>query len=171
MINPLLQICLATRQVLKIRNYFLIFIVSSALLFISLVIFPLFTIPGNTLAFQLKIFTIRNYLLMIFLSLLAGLNMALSWYGFTQQKKISDASQAIAGGAVSAIAGIFGAVASTASCLSCLVALLGFVGLGVGSALFILQNQSYFLIGAIALMIISLYFAARKINKVCDSCY
>lgn len=170
MINPLLQVWLATRQVLKTRNYFLIFIVSSALLFISLVIFPLFTIPGNTLAFQLKIFTIRNYLLMVFLSLLAGLNIALSWHGFAQQKKVSDASQAVAGGAVSAVAGVFGAVVATASCLGCLVALLGFVGLGVGSALFILKNQSYFLLGAIALMLISLYFSTRKVSGVCDSC-
>lgn len=68
------------------------------------------------------------------------------------------------------VAGIFAAVVGTASCLSCLVALLGLVGLGVGSALFILKNQSYFLLGAIALMLISLYFAARKVDRVCNSC-
>lgn len=107
---------------------------------------------------------------MTFLSLLAGLNLALFWYGFSQNKRVSDASQAVAGSAVSAVAGIFGAVVATASCLGCLVALLGFVGLGVGSALFILKNQSYFLLGAIALMTISLYFVARKVNKVCQSC-
>lgn len=107
---------------------------------------------------------------MVFLSLLAGLNLALSWYGFVQQKKVSDASQAVAGGAVSTIAGVFGAVVATASCFSCLMALLGLVGLGLGSALFILKNQSYFLLGAIGLMLISLYFAARKITKICKSC-
>lgn len=139
-------------------------------LFLSLIAFPLFTIPGNTLALQLTIFTAKDYLLMAFLSLLAGLNLALSWYGFAQQKKVGDVSQAVAGGAVSTIAGIFGAVVATASCLGCLMALLGLVGLGVGSALFILKNQSYFLFGAIALMLVSLYFAARKVNRVCDSC-
>ena len=164
------QIILAIRQVLKTKNYLFIFFVSAAVLFASLVAIPLFTIPGNFLALQLKIFTARDYLLMAFLSVLAGLNLALSWYGFTQQKKISVASQSVAGGAVSTIAGIFGAIVGTASCLGCLVALLGLVGLGVGSALFILKNQSYFLLGAIALMIVSLYFAARKVNRVCALC-
>ncbi len=164
------QINLAIRTVFKARNYLLIFFVSAAGLFLSLVAIPLFTIPGNTIAFQLKIFTTQNYLLMAFLSVLAGLNLATSWYGFIQKKKIGGASQSAVTGATSTIAGIFGAVVGTASCLSCLVALLGLVGLGVGSALFILKNQSYFLLGAIALMIISLYFAARKVNKVCDSC-
>lgn len=168
MTDFIFQIPLAIRQVFKTRRYVLIFLVSAVVLFVSLVAFPLFTIPGNTIAFQLKIFTAQNYLLMAFLSILAGLNFALSWYGFVQQKKVSDVSQAVAGGAVSTIAGFFGAVVATASCLGCLVALLSLVGLGVGSALFILKNQSYFLLGSIALMIISLYFAARKINKVCD---
>lgn len=170
MTDFILQIPLAIRRVFKTRNYLLIFSVSAVGLFLSLIAFPVLTVPGNTIAFQLKIFTTQNYLLMAFLSMLAGLNLALSWYGFTQQKKISNASQSVVAGTVSTIAGIFGAVVGTASCLGCLVALLGLVGLGVGSALFILKNQSYFLLGAIALMIISLYFAARKVNKVCDSC-
>lgn len=170
MTNSILHIWLAIKKVLRARSYLLIFFAFAVALFVLLIAIPLFTIPGNTLAFQLKIFTAKDYLLMTFLSLLAGLNLALFWYGFTQQKKIGNASQAAAGGAVSAIAGIFGAVMATASCLGCLVALLSLVGLGVGSALFILKNQSYFLLGAITLMLISLYFAARKVNKVCDSC-
>jgi hypothetical protein len=168
--GPMKNIHLAIKKVFQTRSYLLIFFVSAAALFLSLVAMPLFTIPGNTIAFQLKIFTTQNYLLMAFLSTLAGLNLALSWYGFAQQKKLGSTSQSIAGGAVSTITGIFGAVVGTASCLSCLVALLGLVGLGVGSALFILKNQSYFLFGAIALMLCSLYFAARKVNKVCTSC-
>lgn len=170
MSNIIFQIWFAIKKVLGIKTYLLIFSVFALALFAFLIVLPLFTIPGNTLTFQLKIFTARDYLLMTFLSLFAGLNLALFWYGFSQNKKASDASQAVAGGAVSAIAGIFGVVVATASCLGCLVALLGFVGLGVGSALFILKNQSYFLLGAVFLMLISLYFAARKVNKVCNSC-
>lgn len=161
---------MAIKKVLGERKYLFVFFASAAAIFALLIVIPLITIPGNTLAFQLGIFTARHYSLMTFLSLLAGLNLAFFWYGFAQQKKVGDASQAVAGGAVSAIAGIFGAVVATASCLSCLAALLSLVGLGVGSALFILKHQSYFLLGAIVLMIISLYFAVRKVNKVCTSC-
>lgn len=170
MTNSVPQILFAIKKVLGTRSYLLIFFASAVASFLSLVTLPLYTVPGNTLALQLKIFTAKDYLLMVFLSLLAGLNLALSWYGFVQQKKISGASQAVAGGAVSTIAGIFGAVVATASCFSCLMALLGLVGLGLGSALFILKNQSYFLLGAIALMLLSLYFATRKVGKVCDLC-
>lgn len=168
--DSLFQIQFAIRTVLKVKAYLLIFIISTIALFISLIVLPLFTVPGNTLSLQLEIFTTRDYLLMIFLSLLAGLNISLSGYNFIQQKKISDASQSAAGGAVSTIAGIFGAIVATASCLGCLMALLGIVGLGLGSALFILKNQSYFLLGAIGLMLVSLYFAAQKVTRVCDSC-
>lgn len=162
------NIYLAIKTVFKTRNYLLIFFVSAVVLFLSLVAIPLFTIPGNTVAFQLKIFTAQNYLLMAFLSVLAGLNLALSWYGFIQKKKIGSASQSVVTGTASTIAGIFAAVVGTASCLGCLVALLGLVGLGVGSALFILKNQSLFLGGAILLMLIAIYFSAKKVNKLCN---
>lgn len=158
------------KKVLRSRNYFSIFLISAILLFVLLVLIPIFTIPANNLSMQLKIFTPQNYLLMGFFSLLAGVILALSWYSFRQQKEISSASQSVAAGAASTFAGIFGAVVGTASCLSCLVALLSLVGLGVGSALFVLENQSYFLLGAIVLMLISLYFTTQKITRVCESC-
>lgn len=106
---------------------------------------------------------------MLFLSILAGLNFALYWFAL-KQRKSRGITQSVAGGAASGIAGIFGAMVGTATCASCLAALFGVIGLGTGSVFFVLKNQSDFLLGAIALMLISIYFAARKVNKVCDSC-
>lgn len=163
------QIQFATLQTLKDKKSFGILIISASLLFITLIAIPIFTIPGNTLQFQLETFRVQDYFLMLFLSALAGLNFALYWFA-SKQKKNRDVTQSVAGGAASGIAGIFGAIVGTASCASCLAAIFALVGLGTGSVFFVLKNQSYFLLGSIALMLISLYFAARKVNRICNSC-
>ena len=91
-------------------------------------------------------------------------------YIWKKQKERRDISQSVVQGTVSGAMGIFGTVVGTAACASCLASLFGLIGLGTGSVFFVLQNQIYFLLGAIIAMLISLYFAARKVNKVCTSC-
>lgn len=160
----------AITQALKDRGTFAVLFASAVIILILLIAIPILTIPGNTIQFQLKVFRMQDYILIIALSILAGLNFALNWYGFKLQKTVRAASGSAAGGVASGIAGVFGAIVGTATCASCLAALFGLIGLGTGSVFFVLKNQSYFLLGAIVLMLISLYFAARKINKVCTSC-
>lgn len=163
------QIYLSISRTLKDKVSLAILIISASSLLILFIAIPVFTIPGNTLQFQLKTFRTQDYTLMLFLSVLAGLNFALYWFAL-KQRKSRGVTQSVAGGTASGIAGIFGAMVGTATCASCLAALFGLVGLGTGSVFFVLKNQSYFLLGAIVLMLISIYFAARKVNKVCDSC-
>lgn len=163
------KIQFAIAQALKDKKSLGVFIISASFLFIMLIAIPIFTIPGNTLQFQLEIFRVRDYFLMLFLSVLAGLNFALYWFA-SKQRKNRDITESVAGGAASSIAGIFGAIVGTASCASCLAAIFALIGLGTGSVFFVLNNQSYFLLGSIALMFISLYFAARKVNRICNSC-
>lgn len=163
------QIYLSILQSLKDKVSLAILIISASALFILFIALPVFTIPGNTLQFQLKTFRTQDYALMLFFSALAGLNFALYWFAL-KQKRDQNIPQSVVGGTTSGIAGIFGAIVGTATCASCLAALFGLVGLGTGSVFFVLKNQSYFLVGAIALMLISIYFAARKVSKVCHSC-
>ncbi|MEK7579954.1 MAG: hypothetical protein AAB469_02065 [Patescibacteria group bacterium] len=166
----LAQTYFAIATVLKKRNYVLLVLTVSIFFFGLFVLIPLITIPGNDLQFQLGIFRTGDYILMAFLALLVGFNLALRAYSFKQKRESQNISQSVAGGAASGLSGVFGAVVGTAACASCLASLFGLVGLGTGSVFFVLQNQSYFLIGAIAAMLTSLYFVARKINKVCISC-
>lgn len=163
------QTHLAVSQTLKDKASLAIFSISALVLFILFVAIPIFTIPGNTLPFQLKAFRAQDYGLMLSLSALAGLNFALYWFA-SKQRKSQPTTQSVFGGTASGIAGVFGAVVGTATCASCLAVLFGLIGLGTGSVLFVLRNQSYFLLGAIVLMLTSLYFAAQKVNKVCASC-
>lgn len=62
------------------------------------------------------------------------------------------------------------AIVGTAACASCLAFLFGIAGLGIGSVAFVLKYQTFFLFGSIALIVLSLYFTAGKVNKHCVSC-
>jgi len=164
------QIYFAIKQIIKKPSYLFLCAGVAMAFLILLIAVPVISIPGNNLAFRLSIFSMRNYILMAFLAVLFGLNLTLQVYSFRQKQDAKKLSQSVAGGASSGIAGIFGAVVGTAACSSCLAFLFGLIGLGTGSVFFVLKNQSYFLIGTIAVMLISLYLSARKINKVCVSC-
>lgn len=159
----------AARQVLGERKYITIFF-SLTVFFLGLFIFiPVVTIPGNTLAFQLSIFQLQDYLLITFLALLVGLNFSMNIYTWKRQRRLAAISKSTASGATAGVSGAFAAVVGSATCASCLAVLFGFMGLGIGSVAFVLKYQIYFLLGAIALVVISLYFTARKVNRICVS--
>lgn len=71
-INPN-YIISATKQVLSKKNYFIAFISLILLIFAVFVSMPVFTIPANSLLFQLMIFTIKDYVLLAVLSTLTFL--------------------------------------------------------------------------------------------------
>lgn len=164
------QIYLAIINVFKERNYFLAFLLISIVFFGLFIYIPVVTIPGNDLGFQLSIYSQRDYILMFLLAVLVGLSVSLQVYIFRKQKEERNLAQSTGQIAVSGISGVFGAIVGTAACASCLAFFLGLIGLGTGSVLFVLNNQSYFLTGAVIIMLISLYFTARKVNDVCETC-
>ena len=164
------QIYLAAINVFKERNYFLTFALIAILFFGLFIYIPIVTIPGNDLGFQLSIYSQRDYILMFLLAALVGLNFSLQIYSFKKKKEQHGLSNSAGQVAVSGVSGVFGAIVGTAACASCLAFLFGLIGLGAGSVIFVLNNQIYFFVVAIIVMLISLYFIARKVNGVCKSC-
>lgn len=164
------QTILAIRQVFRERRSYPAFGVTAIIFFGLFITIPVITIPGNNFLFQLSIFRSRDYLLMIFLALLVGFNFTFQMYIWRQRRTNQNLSQPVSLGTASGVLGIFGAIAGTAACASCLAVLFGLIGLGAGSVFFVLKNQSYFLFGTIALMLISFYYLAQKVNKACTSC-
>jgi len=164
------QIYFAAINVLKERNYFLTFALTAILFFGLFIYIPVATIPGNDLGFQLSIYSQKDYALMFLLSALVGLNVALQVYVFRKQKDERRLAKSTGQVAISGASGFFGAIVGTAACASCLAFFFGLIGLGTGSVFFVLNNQSYFLVGAIIAILISLYFVARKVNGICESC-
>jgi len=168
--NKLQQIYSAIRQMFGERKYVFIVLLFALFFFGLFVFIPVVTIPGNTLAFQLSIFRMQDYFLMVFLAFLVGVNFSMNIYAWRKQRQSVNISKSAASGTAAGFGGSFAAIVGTATCASCLVYLFGIVGLGIGSVAFVLKYQTFFLFGAIALVVISLYFTARKINKVCNSC-
>jgi len=161
---------MAVINVFKERNYFFAFVFIAIVFFALFVYIPVFTIPGNDLGFQLSIYSQRDYILMFLLAFLVGLNFSLQIYSFKKQREQQGLVKSTGRVAVSGLSGVFGAIVGTAACASCLAFFFGLIGLGAGSVIFVLNNQIYFLVGAIIALLISLYFVARKVNGICESC-
>ncbi len=154
----------------RYRKSLFVFIIAATIFFTLFIAIPVWTTPANTLSFQLNIFRTQDYVLMIFLAILTGFTMALQVYSYKLKKAKQVLSQSVLQSTASGGLGIFGSIIGTATCASCLATLFGLIGLGTGSVFFVLKNQTLFLLGAVITMFFSLYFSARKINKLCNSC-
>ena len=154
------------REPFKKPNYIFLFLVSFFVFFSLFVLIPVWTVPGNTLATQLDIFTVRDYAVLVLLSSLSSLFITMQAYVMRQKQKIGGAGTATAGGLGALFAGIVG----TAFCASCLAPLFAIFGIGFGGVIFVLEYRFYFVAGITLLMLITIYLTARKINKVCISC-
>lgn len=173
--SRLKQIVSAAKQVFGDRKYMIILLLFGLFFFGLFIFIPVVAIPGNTLTFQLSIFRPQDYFLMIFLALLVGLNFSMNIYIWRKQKQAARISASVAKSSaarstVAGFGGTFAAIVGTAACSSCLATLFGILGLGIGSVAFVLKYQTLFLLGAIALVLVSLYFTAGKVNKHCAVC-
>lgn len=162
------QIVIASKEVLYKKLYFFGFLVLIPLVFSLFVIIPVKTIAGNSLEFQLSIFTQRNYVLLSILSLLTSLFLIMQIFIFKNaldsKTKLSSLGKGSVGGYAAVVASVFG----TASCGACLFALFGF--LGANTLFFLIEHQWYVVSGAILILLISIYFLCKKVNGVCESC-
>jgi len=94
------QIYFAIKQIIKKPSYLFLCVGIAVAFFALFIAIPVFTIPGNDLAFQLSIFRTRDYALMIFLAVLVGLNFAMQAYIWKKQKERRDISQSVVQGTV-----------------------------------------------------------------------
>ena len=149
------------------RVVFTLFFVFFLSLFILL---PVLTITGNTLEYQLLLLWWNDYLLMAVFAVLASLNVTLQFYNFKQRRQRSDIPKSFVRSVGSGTLSIFGGILGTMKCVSCFAVLLGFLGIGSGVTFFIVKNQSIFLGAAILLLLLSLYFEATRVKKMCAQC-
>ena len=158
----------AIKTVLTAKSYLLIFIAFFPIIFFVFILVPVSAIPGNDFVFQLSIFTPKDYAFLTILALLISLIITMQIFIFRRNKNLKENIASAGVGAVGGSSGIIATVFATASCSSCVAVLFGF--LGTGAIFFAVENRWLFVLLAIGLMLVSLYFAARKVNKVCVSC-
>jgi len=158
----------ATKTVLRIRTYLLLFILLFPIIFFIFILVPVVAIPGNDFSFQLNIFTPKDYVFLTILSLSISLVTTMQIFIFRRNKNIKENLKSAGVGMVGGYSGFAATIFATASCSSCIAVILGF--LGTGAVFFIVENRSFFIALAISFMLISLYLTARQVNKVCISC-
>lgn len=161
-------ILIAIATILRERKYLALFLILYPIVFSVFVLIPIRAIPGNDLKFQLSIFTLRDYVVLIVLTLLIALSVIMQAYIFRRARKAQEKAATLGSGLAGGYSGVLASVFATASCSSCAAALLGF--LGSGSVLFLVENRWWVTFGTTILLFISLYFSAKKVVRVCVRC-
>lgn len=132
--------------------------------FTLLIMVPVWTTPGNDLAFQLSITPWEVLLLMALLSALNGLL-------FTMHRHVKRIRKGKAAQAKEAttLLGIAGAsMLSTVACAACYSSVLAVFGAG-GTA-FIVTNRWWFSALAIGLTLFAMHAVAKQVNGECNVC-
>lgn len=150
----------------KKGGYIFVLLAVFAIMLTLFTLIPVWTVPGNTLAIQLNIFALQDYIVLTLLSSFYSLFLTLQIYVIREKKKFRGASSAIGGG----VGALFAGVAGTAFCTSCLAPLFAIFGIGFGGVVFILEYKLYFVVAITIFMLIAIYLTARKIGRNCSSC-
>ena len=166
MFPPIATIRAAAAKVLSGTKYLWLFVLSTAFFALFYLVYPVITTPGNDLAFQLSITPWWGLLLISLLAFATGLLVTMQAYIFRRLKALpaKETGGTIVGGASAFLANMF----ASASCTACVSALFGFLGLG--TILFLLDHRWEIVGGSIVLILISLYFASKRITNHCRGC-
>ena len=158
----------ATKIILREKTYRVLFLPLFIIFFSFFVSIPAITIPSNTFQFQLTLYTRWDYVMLVILATLGSLFVLMNVYTFRQVKESKERLRVVARGGVGSISGTFASIFGAASCPMCVASLFGF--LGFGTVGFLIQNQGWVFFAASVLMLVSLYFASRKANDICEQC-
>lgn len=158
----------ASKITLSDRKLFAAFIILWGAFFALMFSIPLYTIPGNDFRLQMSIFKQKDYALLGILSLLSSLVMVIQWNIFRNKFNSTRNMGNAALGGLGIFSGIFSSIFASATCAMCLGALFSF--LGFGTVFFMIENRWYILMGAILLLLLSLYFASRRLVGGCKLC-
>lgn len=168
MSNPFSEIQNAYQDLMKHRAYRRALPLIALAVFAAFVLMPALLIPYNTIAFQLQILKLKDYLIFALLSMATALLILMQVFLFRRSRSAKARAVAVGGGSVGAYSAIMGGFLATAACSSCIAGLLGF--LGAGSVFFVAKNSGWFALGALAIMAVALYSTAKQFNGYCGSC-
>lgn len=165
--NQIQIVAIAVKAVFKEKKFLLSFIFLTFLSLWFFIYIPVKKIPGNTFLFQISIFTLVDWFLLVILSILTALSLVMNFFVIKNDLKKTYGSSTLRRGGFSVLSGIIGSIfGPTASCASCVGSIFGF--LGVGGVFFLLQYRFYIVIVSIVFMLLSLYYTSLRILGVCN---
>ena len=162
------EIVKATKVLLLTKKYRIWFALITVITFVVLASAPVFLIPGNSFGFQASIYTPRDWILLIVISPLNALLILMQIKVFKDSKAQKEKLKAAGGAGISGYSAFVASILATASCASCVAGLFGF--LGVGGVLFITEYRWLFVLGALLIIAVALYFTSRRYNNNCGTC-
>ena len=151
-------------SILKQWRYLTLTLLGSILLLGLIIILPVVFIPANDLAFQLSIFTPKDYALMATLSVLMSINFSVQIYAIRKRRSSCKISHSLAGSATGGASGILAGVLGTSSCGSCLIAIFGLVGFELSGVLLLLEYRTILLIISLIILLASLSYTLRAVK-------
>lgn len=159
---------LAVKIVFSDKNYLTLYGVLFLTVFVLFIYIPVIRVPGNTLAFQISLFTFTDWFLLILLSGLTAISLAMNIFVAKRDLKSTLNTKTIGRGGFGALSGILGSVfGPTASCSSCVGSFFGF--LGAGGVLFLLKYRQMIVALSIIIMLFTLYYTSKRVLGVCDT--
>lgn len=161
---------LATKTVLASWKYRAAFLILSVVFIISYISLPVLLIPGNTVAFQLGLYTTSNFVVFFFISTITSLLVLLQFYSLhksyrDKQNMLGTATHS----SVGIFSGVFGGLFASITCVPCAIGYIGISG-SLSSVLLISQYQSYFIAAAAAIALFGVYQVSRTVMGYCKSC-
>jgi len=153
---------------LKSKKHLGIVIFSSLFMLFLAILIPIILIPGNSIEYQLSLFAWDSSVLTFLFSVLFGISMGMHSYA----SKISKTRKSLVVGerAGTGFFSMVGTLFASKLCPMCLGTIFSFLGLGASTVFFVMSFRTPILIISILLILISIYFAGKRITIFCQNC-
>ena len=156
------------KDVFRLRWRKASFAVLAVLTFLLFIWIPVRLTPGNDFFFQLSIMRGRDFVLFGLLSTLNALLMVMQWHLYRAQRDMKASIATVAASGAGGLSAVFASMLGTASCSACVAGILGF--LGTGSVFFFLKYSTQITAVATVIVLLAIWFAARRIAEGCKAC-
>jgi hypothetical protein len=143
---------------------FLFFLFAIAFIFFFIKLQVLLTPEPDNLSLYLKIWRIKDWLIVGFLSILVSLNFIFFVYSL---KIKSPEIKSTPTGILGTLSGIFSAILATALCSSCLAVLFSLLGISFSTGIFFLKYKFLIFLLSTILLLLSLHFQSKRIVERC----
>jgi hypothetical protein len=164
----LLEIPRAVRIAFQGSGYRWAFIILLVVFFAGMFMLPVGLIPGNSITFQAKIYSVASYASLLLLAASTALSLTLQVKAWRSRQRAGNIAGSATASGFGVVTGIFSSMFASATCGACVGAVFGF--LGFTTIIFLVTYRWYILIGAVLLLFLSIYLSARKINRGCEVC-
>lgn len=144
------------------------FAVLTVLTFLLFIWIPVRLTPGNDFFFQLSIMRRTDFFLFGLLSTLNALLMLMQWHLYRARRSAKASLATAAASGAGGLSAVFASMLGTASCSACVAGILGF--LGTGSVFFFLKYSTQITVVATMIVLLAIWFAARRIAEGCRAC-